>query len=150
MAYKELIKKLPYTHPFLFVDELTHVNENGTTGTFTFNADLDFYKGHFINNPVTPGVILTECCAQIGLVCLGIYLLQEEVSTPIENLTIGFTSSKMDFLLPVFPGEKVTVISKKVYFRFNKLRCEVKMLNQQEKEVCKGTMDGMIIANKNE
>ena len=150
MTNKELIKKLPYSHPFLFVDELTHVDENGATGNYTFNADLEFYKGHFINNPVTPGVILTECCAQIGLVCLGIYLLQEQTSTPIEKLTIGFTSSKMDFLLPVFPGEKVTVISKKVYFRFNKLRCEVEMRNQQEKIVCKGTLDGMLIAKKNE
>jgi 3-hydroxyacyl-[acyl-carrier-protein] dehydratase len=150
MAYKELIKKLPYSDPFLFVDELLHVDKNGATGSYTFNADLEFYKGHFINNPVTPGVILTECCAQIGLVCLGIYLLQEEASSPKEKLTIGFTSSKMSFLQPVFPGEKVTVISKKVYFRFNKLRCEVKMHNQKEKVVCKGTLDGMIISGKNE
>jgi len=70
----DLIKsKLPYSSPFLFVDELITVDENSIVGNFTFNEDLDFYKGHFKDNPVTPGVILTETMAQIGLVALGIY-----------------------------------------------------------------------------
>jgi 3-hydroxyacyl-[acyl-carrier-protein] dehydratase len=33
-----------------------------------------FYKGH-LKILVTPGVILTETMAQIGLVCLGIFIL---------------------------------------------------------------------------
>jgi 3-hydroxyacyl-[acyl-carrier-protein] dehydratase len=31
-----------------------------------FDPNLDFYKGHFKDDPVTPGVILTEVMAQIG------------------------------------------------------------------------------------
>ena len=73
MTKKEIISKLPYSKPFLFVDELLHIDENGVEGTYTFDENLDFYKGHFKDNPVTPGVILTEVMAQIGLVCLGIY-----------------------------------------------------------------------------
>jgi len=136
----EIIKKLPYQKPFLFVDELLEVTENGVKGTFTFHENLDFYKGHFKNNPVTPGVILIETMAQIGLVCLGIYLTFEK------NLTqIAFTSSEVEFLKPVFPNEKVTVISEKIYFRFGKLKCEVKMLNSKGEEVCNGKLAGMII-----
>lgn len=75
MTSAEILERLPYTKPFLFVDELISVDENGATGTFIFNENLDFYKGHFKDNPITPGVILTECMAQIGLVCLGIYLM---------------------------------------------------------------------------
>lgn len=74
MKFNNIISQLPYSEPFLFVDELLHVDENGATGTYTFKKNLDFYKGHFKDNPVTPGVILTETMAQIGMVCLGIFL----------------------------------------------------------------------------
>src|SRR6187399_1349159 len=99
MNSQEIIEKLPYTKPFLFVDEILNVNENGVEGTYYFNENLDFYKGHFIENPLTPGVILTEVMAQIGLVCLGIYLLNKDLkSMPL----IGLTSTSMEFLKPVF------------------------------------------------
>ncbi|MBC8882512.1 hydroxymyristoyl-ACP dehydratase [Flavobacterium piscinae] len=135
-----ILSKLPYQKPFLFVDELFYVDENGVKGTFTFNEKLEFYKGHFKDNPITPGVILIETMAQIGLVSLGIYLtLNEDVSQ------IAFSSSEVDFLKPVYPNEKVTVISEKVYFRFGKLKCNVKMLNSKNEEVCNGTLSGIII-----
>ncbi len=77
---KTIVELLPYDHPFLFVDELTAINENGSEGHYTFREDEYFYRGHFKDRPVTPGVILTECMAQIGLVCLGIYLKQGSVT----------------------------------------------------------------------
>lgn len=140
----QIISHLPYTKPFLFVDELLEISENGSKGTFTFSKNLDFYKGHFKNNPVTPGVILTECCAQIGLVCLGIYLLHNDTSAITEKIQIGMSSAEMQFLLPVYPEEKVSVTSEKRYFRFHKLKCSVKMHNAQGKLVCKGEIAGMI------
>jgi 3-hydroxyacyl-[acyl-carrier-protein] dehydratase len=140
MTKAEIITKLPYSKPFLFVDEILAINENGVEGTFTFDSKLDFYKGHFKNNPITPGVILTETMAQIGLVCLGIYLNKGK---EIQN--IGFTSSEVEFLKPVYPNEKVTVISEKIYYRFGKLKCKVKMLNEKKEEVCSGTLAGMIV-----
>ncbi|SFI60006.1 3-hydroxyacyl-[acyl-carrier-protein] dehydratase [Kaistella treverensis] len=141
MEVSEILKKLPYSAPFLFVDELLHVDENGATGTFTFNENSDFYKGHFKENPVTPGVILTETMAQIGVVCLGIFLVGNELNSESQ---IGLTSTEIEFLKPVFPGEKVTVISEKIYFRFNKLKCRVKMLNENSEIVCEGTIAGII------
>lgn len=135
-----ILSKLPYQNPFLFVDELLQIDENGLKGTFTFDEKLDFYKGHFKDNPITPGVILIETMVQIGLVCLGIYLtLNEDVSQ------IAFSSSEIEFLKPVYPNEKVTVISEKVYFRFGKLKCKVRMINTKNEEVCSGTLSGIII-----
>ena len=135
-----ILSKLPYQKPFLFVDELLQINENRAKGTFTFDEKLDFYKGHFKENPITPGVILIETMAQIGLVCLGIYLtLNEDVSK------IAFSSSEVEFLKPVYPNEKVTVISEKVYFRFGKLKCKVRMMNSKNEEVCSGTLSGIIV-----
>ena len=142
MTNQEIISKLPYSKPFLFVDELISINENGVEGTFTFDENLDFYKGHFKEKPITPGVILTEVMAQIGLVCLGIYLLNNEFS---KMNSIALTSTNIDFLKPVFPSEKVIVISEKMYFRFGKLKCKVTMKNEKEEVVCRGEIAGIII-----
>ena len=120
------------------------ISEEGVTGNYTFKKGESFYEGHFKNNPITPGVILTECMAQIGLVCLGIYLLKDELKG--ENPQIALTSHQMDFYLPVLPEEKVTVVSEKEVFRFNKLKCKVKMLNRKGELVARGTISGMLKA----
>ncbi len=140
MDKQQILAHLPYQKPFLFVDEILSIDENNVKGTYTFKSDLFFYEGHFKDYPITPGVILTETMAQIGLVCLGIYLLQES------KLNFGFamTSANIDFLKPVYPNEKITVTSKKNYFRFNKLSCEVKMENELGEIVCKGNIAGML------
>lgn len=143
MNSKTIISLLPYQHPFLFVDALSVVSKEGITGHYTFKEDAYFYKGHFKDNPVTPGVILTECMAQIGLVCLGIYIHKEVVSEDMLP-QIALTSSHIDFFLPVFPGEKVTVVSEKDVFRFNKLKCRVKLFNEKKELVCRGQISGMI------
>ncbi|WP_293872434.1 FabA/FabZ family ACP-dehydratase [Flavobacterium sp.] len=139
--YHDILTKLPYAKPFLFVDKLRHLDENGVKGSFTFSSDSDFYKGHFKDNPVTPGVILTETMAQIGVVCLGIYLLGNNFNS---NTKIALTSSEIEYFKPVFPGETVTVISEKIYFRFGKLKCKVKMINSKSEEVCSGTIAGIV------
>ena len=142
-----IIEKLPYAPPFLFVDYLDRIDENSVAGRYTFTADSYFYQGHFKNNPVTPGVILTECCAQIGLVCLGIYLLGNTLTPqPTGNLQIAFSSSAMDFYTPVFPGETVKVVAEKEYFRFHKLKCKVKLFNSRGALACKGVLSGMLKA----
>lgn len=145
MDHQKIISRLPYSHPFLFVDELTQIDSEGATGTYTFPEDAYFYKGHFKDNPITPGVLLTECMAQIGVVCLGIYLLAEQRENDVEHLQIGLSSTEIDFFLPVLPGEKVKVISTKEYYRFNKLKCSTEMFNAEGKLVCRGKIAGMVL-----
>ena len=83
--------------------------------------------------------------AQIGIVCLGLYLLSKQSSEfSIETLQVALSNTNIDFLKPVYPGETITVISEKEYFRFNKLKCAVKMLNSKDEIICKGTISGMI------
>ena len=142
MEKESIIQLLPYQKPFLFVDGIDTISEDGVTGYYRFKTEESFYKGHFKNNPITPGVILTECMAQIGLVCLGIYLLKDELNTD-KKPQIALTSHQMDFYLPVLPNEKVTVISEKEVFRFNKLKCKVKMINEKGELVCRGQISGM-------
>lgn len=141
MELNAILAKLPYRVPFLFVDELIHVDDEGVAGTYTFDEDLDFYRGHFYDRAITPGVILIETMAQIGLVCLGIFLLNKDL---MQGSSIALTSTEIQFLKPVYPKEKVTVFSKKIYFRFGKLKCAVTMKNEAGQEVCKGILAGMM------
>ena len=125
------------------MEKLTFISEKGVEGYYTFKNDDYFYKGHFKDSPITPGVILTEVMAQIGLVCLGIYLLRDEFCET-KKTQIALTSSEVDFLLPVRPKERVKVVSEKIYFRFNKLKCKVQLFNEKNDLVCKGTISGML------
>ena len=147
MSPEDIIAQLPYSAPFLFVDKLTSMDENGMEGEYTFREDSFFYKGHFKDFPLTPGVILTETMAQIGVVALGIYLMKDEYLN-IKEPQIALVSNEMEFLAPVYPGEKVMVKSEKIYFRFGKLKCKVEMKNSEGKMVCRGIIAGMIKREK--
>jgi 3-hydroxyacyl-[acyl-carrier-protein] dehydratase len=143
-AYKFILDHLPYTSPFLFVDEILKADDTGVIGEFTFPEDSYFYQGHFANYAITPGVILIETMAQIGLVSLGIHLMKSSEGIT-EAPRFAMTSSEVSFYLPVYPGEKVTVCSEKIYFRFGKLKCKVEMLNESNEVICDGTLSGMIV-----
>lgn len=142
MTSEEIRNILPYADPFLFVDEIVAISDMGIKGNYRYDQNSFFYRGHFKDQPVTPGVILTETMAQIGVVSLGIYLIRDEIKKDMPQ--IALTSHHMDFYLPVYPGEKVTVESEKLYFRFNKLKCAVKMYNENGALVCKGEIAGML------
>lgn len=146
-SYDHILSQLPYTEPFLFVDDLQEVTESGVIGSYTYPVDSDFYRGHFKDHPVTPGVILTETMAQIGVVCLGIHL-NDKKEKDNGQLQIAMTSSEVEYLLPVYPGEKVEVTSEKIYFRFGKLKCKVTVKNEKNETVCQGTIAGMMKVNK--
>ena len=147
MTSREIINLLPYSVPFLFVEELLEITEDGVKGSYTYKEDEFFYKGHFTGFPVTPGVILIETMAQISVVSLGIYLSKENL-TDAGFPGIALTSVEVNFLAPVFPGETVTVGSKKKYFRFGKLSCDVEMRNREDKIVCAGNICGIIKTKK--
>tara|TARA_B100000575_G_scaffold72784_1_gene56581 strand:- start:1297 stop:1683 length:387 start_codon:yes stop_codon:yes gene_type:complete len=127
----------------LFVDELTHISDNGVRGNYTFKESDYFYRGHFKDYPITPGVILIEVMAQIGVVCLGIFLLRDKLSD-VKKPEIFLTSNNIDFFLPVIPNQKVSVVSEKIYFRFNKLKCKVHLFDEKNQLVCKGIISGML------
>jgi len=144
----EILNYLPYKSSFLFVDNISALSQDGVTGDYTLKKDSFFYEDHFPGNPVTPGVIITEIMAQIGLVVLGIHLMltdgkqqgvvMDEGSFPL------LTSTNVEFFKIVLPEEKVIVSSKKEYFRFGKLKCLVQMHNTAGELIAKGTFAGVI------
>ena len=144
----DLISKLPYGKDFLFVDKISEVSEKHILGSYFFSENLGFYAAHFKDKPVTPGVILTECAAQIGLACLGLYLIGDP-NTQKHRHFIALTETQIDFFKPVYPNETVWVKANLVYFRFNKMKVniEIRLANQQL--IAKGTLAGMLTKTKN-
>jgi 3-hydroxyacyl-[acyl-carrier-protein] dehydratase len=147
MTSNNIIDQMPYQSPFLFVDEITTLTEELVEGTYQFKEDEFFYEGHFKNNPITPGVILIETMAQIGVVAMGMLILKEEVNKGIQ---IAFASSQVDFFLPIYPGNEVKVRSERIYYRFNKLKCSVSLFNENNELACRGIIAGMIKHEKHE
>ncbi|MFD2146746.1 hypothetical protein [Mucilaginibacter antarcticus] len=97
---------------------------------------------------MTPGVIITEIMAQIGLVVLGIHLMvtgtQHEGAVMDEGSFPLLTSTNVEFFKMVLPEEKVIVSSKKQFFRFGKLKCAVEMHNEAGELVARGIFSGII------
>src|SRR5712664_4012803 len=108
--YEDILNHLPYKSSFRFVDNITELNEEGVAGDYTLREDAFFYEDHFVGNPVTPGVIITEIMAQIGLVVLGIFLVLKENDFNFmkeDSLFPLLTSTDVSFFKIVLPGQKV-------------------------------------------
>lgn len=148
MTTIEIFKKLPFSAPYLFVDELLYVNEKGASGTYTFKADLDFFKGHFKDLPVVPGAILIETMAQIGGASVSIYLSSLDENKNENQVSVA-TSYNVEFFKPVYPNDKITVVSEIVYFRFGKLKTKVVMTNERDEKVCEGVIAGILAKQSN-
>lgn len=135
----EILERIPQQEPFRFVDEIVEIDADHVVGAYTWRRDAAFYRGHFPDMPVTPGVLLIECMAQAGVVPLAIYLAGdvEKPGLPF------FTDASVDFSGVVRPGTRVTVTSRKLFHRRGKLRTESEMHTSDGTLVCSGTLSGM-------
>ncbi|PQB04386.1 3-hydroxyacyl-ACP dehydratase FabZ family protein [Aureitalea marina] len=140
---EKIVRELPYGRGFCFVDQILEVDEHSIRAQYHFDPHLSFYRDHFPDNPVTPGVILTECMAQVTLVCQGMYLLNSSDNTA--GTAFALSESDVQFLLPVAPGTQVEVTGEVEYFRFNKLKTKARMYNESGELLCKATLSGMIV-----
>lgn len=109
---------LPHRKPFLFVDEIISADQNGSVSQHTFTEEEFFFKGHFPQYPVVPGVILVESMAQAGGAALSWQKTFEEGS-----LFFLATVDKVKFRHQVRPGDTVR-------FEIRNLRVSKKMIKQ--------------------
>ena len=140
---KQVLDLIPQQDPFRFIDDIIELDDDHIVGVFRFRPDADFYRGHFPGNPVTPGVILIESLAQVGIVALGIYLLALESESDTTKIITLFTDADIEFSGIVNPGDRVTITAEKVFFRRRKLRSRAEMKLDDGTVVCSGTVSGM-------
>ncbi len=62
-AITDLIAQRP---PFLFVDKIIDRGEKFIKTSLQLTGEEEFFKGHFPNNPIMPGVLLQEALFQSG------------------------------------------------------------------------------------
>lgn len=144
MTPEQVLQAIPQQAPFRFIDRIVELDSEHIIGSYAFNPDEFFYRGHFPGDPITPGVILIEAMAQTGVVALGLYLSAQTL--PADELSqwiTVFTECQIEFYLPVSPGERVTVCGEKVFFRRMKLKSRVKLLLSDGRIAAEGTLAGV-------
>ena len=119
--YTDIESLLPHRKPFLFVDSIESYDEKGCVCTRKFTDEDFFFKGHFPQYPVVPGVILIETMAQGGGAALSLQKTFAEGS-----LFFLATVDKVKFRNQVRPGDTVRM-------EVTNLRVSPKMVKQSGK-----------------
>jgi 3-hydroxyacyl-[acyl-carrier-protein] dehydratase len=144
---QEVLELVPQQAPFRFIDEIISLDEEHIVGVYRFREDEYFYRGHFPGRPITPGVILIETMAQIGVVAFGMYLLacQKNIRPSQLNgpLSLFSLADGIEFKGIVKPGERVIVKGKKIYMRKGALKVDINMERENGEVVCVGQLAGM-------
>lgn len=107
LGIKEIEQIIPHRHPFLLVDYI----EDYKPGEYAIGYKCvtyreEFFKGHFPQEPVMPGVITIEALAQVGAVA--ILSLEENRG----KLAYFAGINKCKFKGKIVPGDKVELETK--------------------------------------
>jgi len=101
---KDQIKEIiPYKEPFLWVDEVESIEGNTIIGYKYTSIKDPYFKGHFVDLPIMPGVLVVEGVAQIGTI-----LLRKKIGKDHKKKhLLAYQVRSAFFYKPIFPGDKI-------------------------------------------
>lgn len=100
MNKEQIMEIIPHRDPFLLIDEIVEMEVGVKVKARKYIKEDEFwFKGHFPDYPVTPGVLMIEMLAQAGAVCM--------LSKPEFKGKIGLFGGidKAKFRRQVVPGD---------------------------------------------
>mgnify|MGYP000103150410 FL=1 len=104
----EILRTIPHRPPFLFIDEIVEIREDGATCKRTIRMEEPQFEGHYPGNPIMPGVLLCEACFQTGAIYLANQIEKEGKSlkdvTPVLSRITDARFKQM-----VKPGDEITI-----------------------------------------
>ncbi|HEX8264974.1 MAG TPA: 3-hydroxyacyl-ACP dehydratase FabZ [Pyrinomonadaceae bacterium] len=124
----EIIQLLPHRYPFLLVDKIIElVPKERIVGIKQVTYNEFFFRGHFPNAPVMPGVLVIEALAQAGAV-----LALREIEDREKKIPYFSGIEKARFRRPVVPGDTLTleVTALRIGHRIQRMRGEAKVDGQ--------------------
>jgi len=116
---KDEIKDIiPHRDPFLLLDEVID-GIPGKNVTAIKNVTLDdyFFKGHFPDDPIMPGVLILECMAQASC-----FLQFNTVENPKEKMMMLSLVNQAKFIRKVIPGDTLLVYVELLKYRLGTAR----------------------------
>ncbi len=140
----DIQKLLPHRPPFLLIDKIMEVTPESVIGVKNVTMNEDFFRGHFPENPVMPGVLLVEAMAQTGGV-----LILKTVPDPENYLTFFMKIDGVKFRNQVIPGDTV-VFDLKLITPIRRGICHMKGIAYvNNKPVMEAEMMAQIVKVKN-
>ena len=107
LTTKEIMEIIPHRHPFLLIDTIEELVPGvKATGKKCVTYNEPHFAGHFLQEPVMPGVLIVEALAQTGAVAI--------LSKPENKGKIAYFGgiNKCKFKGKIVPGDKVRLETK--------------------------------------
>ncbi len=101
-----IMQMIPHRDPFLMIDQVVDIRAgHSAIGVKHVKSDEYYFKGHFPQRPVMPGVLIIEAMAQTAAV-----LVVHTLGPEFEGKLVYFMSiDSARFRRPVVPGDVMMV-----------------------------------------